>query len=72
MVFSKMSKVGSPMEHGKREYKAIVWKKDSDQAGRRVTIYAVDLDDATRLLEEQFGKDITYTLHNEEDANKPR
>ena len=55
----------------KRLYCGVIWCKD-DQPGARFEIYAAELDDAKRLMEERFGVGHTYTLHNPEDAEKPR
>ncbi len=54
-----------------REYHAIVWTKDV-QHGQRVTIWAADLDEARKRLEQQYGQGTVFDLHNEEDANRPR
>ena len=42
------------------------------EAGQRVTLLAESLDDAKRQLEAKFGKGHVFTLHNEEDAIRPR
>ena len=55
-----------------REYKAIVWAKDPNAKGQRVTYEAENLEQAEKLLVQQFGADAIYTLWNEEDANRPR
>ena len=55
-----------------REYKAIVWAKDPNATGQRVTYEAENLEQAEKLLVQQFGSDVVYTLWNEEDANRPR
>jgi hypothetical protein len=60
------------MNERKRAYHAIVWGDDPKLPGERVTVLAADLDDAQRQLEERYGKDRMFTLHNEEDADKPR
>lgn len=60
------------MDSGKRLYHAIVWKQDREQPGERMTIHAKSLEDAERQLREQYGGDITFSLYNEEDANKAR
>lgn len=56
----------------RRVYKAIVWTKDPQSVGQRVTLVASSPDDADRQLAERYGTDIVYTLYNEEDAAKPR
>lgn len=55
-----------------REYKAIVWTKDPEKPGQRVTVRARNLDEARKLVEEQFGSEITCSIWNEEDANRTR
>jgi hypothetical protein len=59
-------------ERKKREYQAIIWTKDPTQPGTRVTTWAVDLEEARRQLEEEYGEGTVFYLHNEEDANKVR
>jgi hypothetical protein len=56
----------------KRLYKAMIWLKDSDQPGKRVSVLAKSIGEARQLLEEQHGEGTVFDLHNEEDANKPR
>lgn len=55
-----------------REYKAMVWVKGSNEPGKRVTVSAADLDEAHRLLVEQYGDGNVFDLHNEADADRPR
>lgn len=55
-----------------REFKAVIWTKDPDQTGRQVTVWAVDLQDAKRQLDEKYGPDQVFDLHAAEDANRPR
>jgi len=55
-----------------RLYHAITWTKNETRAGRRVTVLATDLEDARKRLEEEHGKGTVFSLHNEEDANRPR
>lgn len=54
-----------------REYHAIIWIKD-DVPGKRVSIFAKDVDDAFERLEEMHGKGTVFNLHNEEEANRKR
>ncbi|MCB9688324.1 MAG: hypothetical protein H6735_25015 [Alphaproteobacteria bacterium] len=49
-----------------------MWTKDSEKPGQRVTVRARNLDEARKLVEEQFGKEITCSIWNEEDANRTR
>lgn len=60
------------MQSEKRLYRAIVWGQNPDQPGERVSVFADDLDDAMKLLEEKYGKGNIFDLHNEQDAEKPR
>lgn len=60
------------MDSEKRLYQAIVWKRDGEQSGERTTVLAKSLEDAERQLREQYGEGITFSLYNEEDANKAR
>ena len=53
-----------------RIYEAIVWV--GDRPGQRLTLEARDGDEAMKYLHDKFGQDIVFTLHNEEDANRPR
>ena len=52
-------------------YQALVGEPDSDK-GRRVSIYAPDIQEAKRLLEEEYGEGNVVSVWNEEDASKPR
>ena len=56
----------------KRPYKAMIWFKNSDQPGKRVSVLAGSLDKARELLEEQYGEGTVFDLHNEADADKLR
>lgn len=56
----------------KQLYCAMIWINGSDQAGLRVTVYAVSLADAKQLLETEYGKGNVFDLHNPDDADKPR
>ena len=54
-------------------YKAIVWDNAlPSKPGQRVTVLAENLDEAKKKLEEEYGKDSVFDLHNEEDAVQPR
>jgi hypothetical protein len=55
-----------------RPFQAVVWPSSSDSAGLRVTIHAATLAEAEQQLLADYGADVIYTLHNEEDAAKPR
>lgn len=60
------------MNESKRLYKAVVWSQDLNKPGERTTVLANDLGDAVRQLKEKYGQDALFSLHNEEDADKPR
>lgn len=53
-----------------KPYGGVVWV--GDQPGTRVTVMAEGADEAVAWLRAKFGDDITYTVHNEDDANRPR
>ena len=55
-----------------RPFEAVIWKPDLESVGFRATFLATDLDDAKRQLEAEHGAGCVYTLHNEDDAAKPR
>lgn len=55
-----------------KEYKAMIWNKESTDPGKRVVVIANDLHDAKTKLESKYGKGNVFDLHNEEDARKPR
>lgn len=60
------------MNESKCLYQAIVWSLDPDKPGERTTVVANDLEDAVRQLKEKYGQDVLFSLHSEEDADKPR
>lgn len=53
-------------------YQAIIWVRDSNRPGVRVSIRAENLDQAKEKLEAEHGKGTVFDLHNEEDAGNPR
>ena len=55
-----------------RLYEVIVWVSDPDTPGKRISLFEESYDDVVKQLKLEYGEDITYTIHNEEDANKPR
>ena len=61
-----------PAESALRLFHAMIWVKDPDVPGKRVTVWAIDLDDALAKLSEEYGNENVYSLHNKEDADKPR
>lgn len=60
------------MNQSKRLYRAVIWIRNSDEPGERVTVLAEDLDDAERQLKQEHGDDIVFSLYNDEDAASPR
>jgi len=55
-----------------RPFNAIIWKREPDSVGVRVTIHAVDVSEAARILEREHGTDVLHTLWNDKDAERPR
>lgn len=54
----------------KRPYAAIVWV--GDKPGERVEVIAGTPEEARSRIKEIYGPEVTITIWNEEDANKPR
>jgi hypothetical protein len=54
-----------------RLYCGVIWCKN-DVPGERFEIFAANLDEAKRIMEERFGEGHIYTLYNPEDAEKLR
>ncbi len=52
-------------------YKAIVWPRD-DEPGIRPTYLAETVADAEKQVHAEYGEDVVFTMHNEEDAERPR
>jgi hypothetical protein len=53
-----------------RDYVGVIWIGDAP--GKRFSILATSLDAAQQELEAIYGVGHIFTLHNENDANKPR
>ena len=53
-------------------YRAMIWVRDSDRPGQRVSVFAENLKEAKEKLEEEYGEGNVFDLHNEEDAARPR
>jgi len=53
-------------------YEAIVWFPDQNEPGKRVTVLAIDIDEAKAKLDKQYGKGNVFDLHNKDEANKSR
>lgn len=51
-------------------FRAIVWI--GEEPGERVTVRADTLDEASRQLEAEYGKDAVISLWDDADAERPR
>ena len=60
------------VERKKILYQAIVWRQDPNQPGERTTVFAYNLEDAQRQLKEVYGEGISFSLYDEDEANRPR
>jgi len=60
------------MEKRKKQFKAIVYDEETKRFGKRVTVEALDITEATTVLIGEYGKDGYIDLHNETDADRPR
>jgi hypothetical protein len=56
----------------KREFKALVWNEELSINGLRVSIMEHDIEEAMKVLEEEYGEGSIFNLHNDEDAEKIR
>ena len=56
----------------KRKFIALVWNEDQSINGLRVCIMAHDIEEAMKVLEEEYGEGCVFNLHNNEDAEKIR
>ena len=56
----------------KRLYRALIWTPDPTVAGKRVQVYAMNAEDAKRLLQAEYGTENTYSIWNDEEASRPR
>jgi len=50
----------------------MIWLRDSDRPGQRVSVLAENLKEAREKLEAEYGGGNVFYLHNEEDAERPR
>jgi hypothetical protein len=55
-----------------REYRAVIWKKNSDDPGVHENFFAMDRDEARALLYEKYGTEILISLVDVEAADRPR
>jgi len=53
-------------------FDAIIWDKEPDAVGQRVSVLASDIHEARRKLEIEYGEERIITLHNNDDANRIR
>jgi hypothetical protein len=53
-------------------YQAMIWVPDPSFPGRRVSVVAENLEEARKMLEAEYGQGNVFSLHNEEDAARPR
>jgi len=60
------------MDRDVKLYRAMIWVRDSDRPGQRVSVLAESLEQAKKKLEEEYGEGNVFDLHNEEDAARPR
>jgi hypothetical protein len=54
-----------------KRYVAMIWTDDA-KPGKRVSTDAVNLTEAKKQLERQYGAGTVFDLHNEDDAATPR
>jgi hypothetical protein len=55
-----------------KRYNGIVWKRDSNASGLRVSVYASSAWEALEQLESEHGEGNVYSLHNDEEASRLR
>ena len=53
-----------------KPYQGVVWI--GDEPGERVAFMAGDATEAAAWIRATFGEGVAYTVHNEDDANRPR
>lgn len=53
-------------------YDAIVWGKEPEAVGERVSVQAKNSTDAKQKLQAMYGEDKVYYITNAEEASKPR
>jgi hypothetical protein len=53
-------------------YRAMIWVRDSDRPGQRVSVLAKNLKDARKKLEAEYGEGNVFDLHNEANAAQSR
>jgi hypothetical protein len=55
-----------------RPYRAMIWTRDPNRPGQRVSVLAENLKEARERLEAEYGEGNVFNLHNEDDAARPR
>jgi hypothetical protein len=53
-----------------KEYVGYIWVADTP--GKRISVWARSAEEASRLVEAEYGEGHPYSIRNERDANKPR
>lgn len=61
-----------PSDDHVKLYRAMIWTRDPDCPGQRVSVPAQSLEEAKAKLEAEYGDGNVFDLHNEEDASRPR
>ena len=60
------------MKEKLKEYKAVMWIKNSDEPGVHENFFAVDRYEARAMLYEKYGTEIIVSLEDVEAADRPR
>jgi hypothetical protein len=60
------------LDHNVKLYRAMIWVRDSDRPGQRVSVLAENLKKVKEKLEAEYGEGNVFDLHNDEDAARPR
>jgi len=53
-------------------FKAMIWISDTNEPGKRVNVFAENLVEAKKLLENEYGEGNVFNLHSEVDDDKIR
>lgn len=59
------------MEENTKRYQGAVWPVE-DRPGQRISLMVVDAADAGSQMAQMYGPGAVRTIHNEEDAGRPR
>jgi hypothetical protein len=60
------------MSENLKPYDAIVWGKEPDAIGERVSVFAESAAEAKRKLQAIYGEDKVYYITNTEESSRPR